>query len=96
MKTCFMAAAAAILVAATCATAASADEFLGSYIARISYNDHQASDGFPLESAAQMVRQDRANWHKFGSGDAETSTTTGSARPPPAPASKSCCTKAAR
>ena len=24
-----------------------------------------------LDTAAQMVRQDRANWHKFGRGDAE-------------------------
>ena len=50
---------------------AGADTFLGSYVARISANDHEASDGYPLDTAAQMVRQDRANWHKFGSGDAE-------------------------
>jgi hypothetical protein len=48
-----------------------ADQLLGSYVARISTNDHQASDGYPLSTAAQMVRQDRANWHKFGSGDPE-------------------------
>ena len=52
-------------------TAASADEFLGSYVARISEQDHQASDGYPLDTAAQMVRQDRANWHKFGTCDPE-------------------------
>ena len=52
-------------------TFAAADQFLGAYVARISDNDHRASDGYPLESAAQMVRQDRANWHKFGSGDPE-------------------------
>ena len=46
-------------------TAASADEFLGSYVARISQHDKQASDGYPLDTAAQMVRQDRANFHKF-------------------------------
>ena len=64
--------AAGILFAlATGVGAASADEFLGSYMARISNRDHMASDGYPLGSAAQMVRQDRANWHKFGSGDAE-------------------------
>ncbi|MCA0012413.1 hypothetical protein LB561_17190 [Mesorhizobium sp. B292B1B] len=44
---------------------AQADEMLGSYVARISDRDHQASDGYALGSAAQMVRQDRANWHKF-------------------------------
>lgn len=58
-------------IAAIPAGAASADEFLGSYVARISENDRQASDGYPLDTAAQMIRQDRANWHKFGSGDAE-------------------------
>ncbi|MBD0416062.1 hypothetical protein [Oryzicola mucosus] len=50
---------------------ARADEFLGSYVARISAKDHVASDGYPLDSAAQMVRQDRANWHRFGRGDRE-------------------------
>ena len=50
---------------------ARADELLGSYIARISDADRFASDGYRLDTAAQMVRQDRANWHKFGSGDAE-------------------------
>lgn len=47
------------------AGAAHADDMLGSYVARISDRDHQASDGYALETAAQMVRQDRANWHKF-------------------------------
>lgn len=50
---------------------ASADQYLGSYVARISDQDHHASDGYALDTAAQMVRQDRANWHKFGYGDAE-------------------------
>ena len=55
------------LVAATVlgAGSARADDMLGSYVARISDRDHRASDGYPLSSAAQMVRQDRANWHKF-------------------------------
>jgi len=47
------------------AGAAHADDMLGSYVARISARDHRASDGYALDSAAQMVRQDRANWHKF-------------------------------
>jgi hypothetical protein len=47
------------------ANAAQADDMLGSYVARISGRDHQASDGYALGGAAQMVRQDRANWHKF-------------------------------
>ena len=46
-----------------------ADEFLGSYVARISEHDKQASDGYPLDTAAQMVRQDRANFHKFHDAD---------------------------
>jgi hypothetical protein len=62
-------AASAVLAAAI--GGAQADELLGEYRARISDNDHQASDGYPLDSAAQMVRQDRANWHKFGRGDRE-------------------------
>ncbi|MBX3529153.1 MAG: hypothetical protein KF849_00995 [Rhizobiaceae bacterium] len=50
---------------------ASADTLLGSYIARLSDNDHYASDGYKLDTAAQVVRQDRANWHRFNRGDAE-------------------------
>lgn len=70
MKTFRLMGAAALLTLALAGTAM-ADQFLGSYEARISQNDHQASDGYALDTAAQMVRQDRANWHKFGSGDAE-------------------------
>lgn len=65
------AAASVLAIAVIAAGTARADQFLGSYNARISDNDHQASDGYALDSAAQMVRQDRANWHKFGSGDDE-------------------------
>ena len=42
---------------------ASADQLLGSYVARISWKDHEASDGYKLDTAAQVVRQDRANVH---------------------------------
>lgn len=48
-----------------------ADEMLGSYVARISDRDHFASDGYALGNAAQMVRQDRANWHKFRRRDSD-------------------------
>ncbi|MDX8530992.1 hypothetical protein RFM41_05880 [Mesorhizobium sp. VK25A] len=63
----------AVLAAATTlgAGAARADDMLGSYVARISDRDHRASDGYPLGSAAQMVRQDRANWHKFHRRDSD-------------------------
>ena len=50
---------------------ASADQYLGSYVARLSWNDHHASDGYTLDNAAQVVRQDRANVHKFGKIDGE-------------------------
>ncbi|MBZ9797511.1 hypothetical protein [Mesorhizobium sp. ES1-4] len=56
---------AGLLLASLLGGAAHADDMLGSYVARISDRDHQASDGYALDSAAQMVRQDRANWHKF-------------------------------
>ncbi len=55
----------AALMAAGVSGTAKADELLGSYVARISDRDHYASDGYALDSAAQMVRQDRANYHKF-------------------------------
>ncbi|TJV24130.1 MAG: hypothetical protein E5Y04_14020 [Mesorhizobium sp.] len=56
---------AGLLLGSLLAGAAHADDMLGSYVARISDRDHQASDGYALDNAAQMVRQDRANWHKF-------------------------------
>ncbi|MBZ9883271.1 hypothetical protein LB535_12995 [Mesorhizobium sp. CA10] len=63
---------AAMLAATTLGTGtARADDMLGSYTARISDRDHRASDGHPLGSAAQMVRQDRANWHKFHRRDSD-------------------------
>ena len=63
---------AGLLLASLLGTAAArADDMLGSYVARISDRDHHASDGFQLDSAAQMVRQDRANWHKFRRRDAD-------------------------
>lgn len=63
---------AAVIAALTIALPAAAqDGFLGSYVARLSDNDHFASDGYRLDTAAQVVRQDRANWHRFGEGDYE-------------------------
>lgn len=50
---------------------AAAQEALGSYTARLSDNDHYNSNGKKLDTAAQVVRQDRANWHRFGRGDPE-------------------------
>lgn len=48
-----------------------ADTYLGSYVARLSERDHYASDGYQLDTAAQVVRQDRANVHRFKKIDAE-------------------------
>ncbi|MER8584700.1 hypothetical protein NKH19_05510 [Mesorhizobium sp. M1338] len=63
--------AAGLLLASLLGGAAHADDMLGSYVARISDRDHQASDGYALDNAAQMVRQDRANWHKFHRRDSD-------------------------
>ncbi|KUM26639.1 hypothetical protein AU467_20740 [Mesorhizobium loti] len=60
-----------LAVSALSVSTAQAQDMLGSYVARISERDHHASDGYPLESAAQMVRQDRANWHKFRRRDSD-------------------------
>ena len=37
-----------------------------SYCATLGEDDHFASDGYPLDNAAAIIRQDRANYHKFG------------------------------
>ena len=70
MKRAVLFAAAVAMLAAKISTA-SADSLLGSYTARISEQDHYASDGYPLSTGPQMVRQDRANWHQFNKYDAE-------------------------
>ena len=48
-----------------------ADTQICSYVARLSERDHSASDGFRLKDAASIIRQDRANVHKFGRRDEE-------------------------
>ncbi|HTV69080.1 MAG TPA: hypothetical protein VMF90_11145 [Rhizobiaceae bacterium] len=63
--------AAAFAIALLSASAANADTLLGSYQARISEDDKHASDGYRLDTVPQMIRQDRANVHKFGVVDAE-------------------------
>lgn len=42
-----------------------ADQLIESYIARLSANDHFNSSGKRLTSPAMIIRQDRANFHKF-------------------------------
>lgn len=63
MKNRFLFAAAIVAGLASAPSLAAADELLGSYVARISWKDHEASDGYKLDTAAQVVRQDRANVH---------------------------------
>ena len=41
------------------------------YCAQISDNDKYASDGFPLTDAGSILRQDRANFNRYGTPDAE-------------------------
>ena len=36
------------------------------YRARLSFRDHRNSRGKPLKSAASIIRQDRANFHRYG------------------------------
>ena len=46
-------------------------EPLESYTARLSANDHYNSDGERLKTVAAIIRQDRANYHKFNVRDNE-------------------------
>jgi hypothetical protein len=48
-----------------------AQELVGSYVARLSAQDHFNSRGLRLNSAAAIIRQDRANFHEFGVTDPE-------------------------
>ena len=62
------------LINLSLALSAMADTRICSYIARLSERDHSASDGFRLKDAASIIRQDRANFHKFGRRDEEDET----------------------
>jgi len=48
-----------------------ADYLKGSYEARLSYRDHFNSHGSRLETVAGIIRQDRANYHRYHRRDAE-------------------------
>ncbi|MCB1518646.1 MAG: hypothetical protein KDJ19_13655 [Hyphomicrobiaceae bacterium] len=48
---------------------ARADSMIDSYQAYLSSVDHFNSSGARLTSAAQVLQQDRANFHRFGNGD---------------------------
>lgn len=48
------------------AAPAVAQDFMGTYYASIDTHDMHNSNGAPLANLAQMVQQDRANYHRFG------------------------------
>ena len=50
------------------------DALITSYTARISSNDKVNSEGGHLKSVGDIIRQDRANFHKFGTSDLEDQT----------------------
>ena len=52
------------LLALSFAASARADRLIESYTARLSPRDHENSNGVRLTSAAAVIRQDRANYHK--------------------------------
>ena len=56
----------AFAAALTMASPATAAELIGSYNAFLSSADHFNSSGERLTTAAAIIRQDRANFHKFG------------------------------
>jgi hypothetical protein len=47
------------------------DVIVASYKAHLSSQDHFSSNGSRLSNAAAVIRQDRANFHKFGLRDAQ-------------------------
>jgi len=58
-----------LLAALLCSASASADVLVESYVAFLSRRDHFNSNGDRLDNAAAIIRQDRANFHKYGKRD---------------------------
>lgn len=54
------------ILMASLATSAAADDLIGSYVAYIGGEDLYNSSGKRLTEPAQILRQDRANYHRFG------------------------------
>jgi len=50
---------------------AAAQQLLDSYTAYLSVRDHYNSNGTRLTAAWQIIRQDRANYHRYGLIDAQ-------------------------
>jgi len=63
--------ASAVAAATWLPTLAQAQQLIGSYTALLSDADHVNSSGQRLTSAAAIIRQDRANFHRFGIRDPE-------------------------
>jgi hypothetical protein len=61
----------AIAITAFAPSMAQAQQVIASYVARLSAADHFNSNGERLTSAAAIIRQDRANFHRFGVRDPE-------------------------
>lgn len=59
------------LLIAVAVSPATACDLRESYIARLGPADHFNSSGERLNSAAAIIRQDRANYHQFGKRDRE-------------------------
>lgn len=53
------------LTGIACSPPALADELLETYVSVLSERDHFNSDGQRLTEAAAIIRQDRANYHRF-------------------------------
>lgn len=63
---------AGLAVALALATSALAQsQPIDGYCTQISAHDKYASDGYPLTDAGSILRQDRANFHRFGTSDAD-------------------------
>lgn len=69
MKRCLMTLAAALFGLGLTGAPASAQQFTFEYYAMLSPQDTYNSRGLPLNDVCGIVRQDRANVHKFGRRD---------------------------
>jgi len=58
-----------LLLSATALPVLAQSDPVESYCATMGEQDHFASDGYPLDNAAAIIRQDRANYHQFGNQD---------------------------
>ena len=60
-----------VLASLLASSPALADRLVENYVARLGPEDHFNSSGERLTSPALIIRQDRANYHKFGVRDPE-------------------------